>query len=94
MKISVYKDEEFLTQKIKTNVYLEELQPCLEGKEYLDPITELSSFALSYYPDLAPELLKKAKELPNELFTKIVEGIAKEKWPTELYDSLQNFSEN
>ena len=68
-------------EKIKTQVYLEELQEYLKDKEYLDPIIELSSFALSYYSELAPELLKKAKDLPDSLFEKLVEGIRKEKWP-------------
>lgn len=50
--------------------------------------------ALNYYPDLATELLKKTKDLPEELFKRIVEGIKKEEWPNDLYDSLANFSEN
>jgi len=32
---------------------------------------------LNYYPDLATELLKKAKDLPDELFKRIVDGIKK-----------------
>lgn len=54
IKIPLYKDEDFLVEKIKTDVYLEEVAECLKEQEFIDPIIELSSFALSYYPDLAP----------------------------------------
>jgi len=33
--------------------------------ECYDPQTELLYFALCYYPDLATELIKKAKDLPD-----------------------------
>lgn len=83
-----------MTQQVKAEVYLEELQELVREKEFLDPLVELTSFSLSYYPDLATELLKKTKDLPDHLFQKIVDGIRKEQWPSELYDSLANFSEN
>lgn len=53
LKIPLYKDEDFLKEDIKTDVYLEELSECLQGKETISPLVELISFALSYYSDLA-----------------------------------------
>jgi hypothetical protein len=38
--------------------------------------------------------MKKAKTLPDQLFERIVEGIRKEVWPADFYESLGNFSEN
>lgn len=65
MKIPLYKDEQFLSEEITTEVYLEELEEYFKDKKSINPIMQLSSFALDYYPDLATELLKKAKDMPD-----------------------------
>ena len=77
MKIPLYKDEDFLEENIGNQVYLEELKNYLKEKEDFDPKEELIYFALSYYPDLAAELLKKTKDLPDTLLKQIVQGIQK-----------------
>ena len=38
----------------------------------IDPTAELAAFSLEYYPDLATELLKKTKDLPENLMVVIV----------------------
>ena len=68
-------------------MYLEELTSYLKEEE-LDPIIELTRLAMDFYPDLATELLKKSKDLPDYLFKRIVEGIRNEEWSNEFYQNL------
>ena len=68
-------------------MYLEELTSYLKEKE-LDPMIELTRLAMDFYPDLATELLKKSKDLPDYLFKRIVEGIRNEEWSNEFYQNL------
>ena len=53
LKIPLYKDHDFMEHKIRREVYLEELEPYLPKEEMIDPVVELTSFALSFHPDLA-----------------------------------------
>lgn len=56
---------------IGKQVFCQELAPYVPSEE-TDPLIELTGFALNYYPELATQLLRKAKTLPDKLFEKLV----------------------